>query len=250
MKTTFTLFCLVFIVLSYLSQTEGTLSKKAKKKKGKKENKPPGVAGENKNFPNNCQLCRLMVEEITKILEGEGQEEEDKMSEEQKKKKKRRERRKSRAERKRDKSMPMFVAIEDVCDKMLDYVPQVRKKNFRYIKKSDLSGTQVIMTSQVEGNEKGDELQKKFDDYKHPETNRLMSQCDELINRFENDLLSWQQSEERPDLSDYFCRERVLKESDDDSCFEEQSAKQELWKKTFDVVLEHRPDLREANFDV
>ena len=51
----------------------------------------------------------------------------------------------------------------------------------RYIKKSDLSGTQVIMTSQVEGNEKGDELQKKFDDYKHPETNRLMSQVYNLL---------------------------------------------------------------------
>ena len=37
------------------------------------------------------------------------------------------------------------------------------------------------MTSQVEGNEKGDELQKKFDDYKHPETNRLMSQVRSLI---------------------------------------------------------------------
>lgn len=36
------------------------------------------------------------------------------------------------------------------------------------------------MTSQVEGNEKGDELQKKFDDYKHPETNRLMSQVSSL----------------------------------------------------------------------
>ena len=38
------------------------------------------------------------------------------------------------------------------------------------------------MTSQVEGNEKGDELQKKFDDYKHPETNRLMSQVRSLKN--------------------------------------------------------------------
>jgi len=242
------LVCVVMLAMMDNSQVNGTMAKKSKKKKTK-ENKPPGVAMDNKNFPTNCQLCRLMVEEMEKILSGEGDVQEE-LSEEQKKKKKRRERRKTRQERNRDRSMPMFVAIEDVCDKMLEYVPQVRKKKFRYIKKSDLSGTQVIMMSQIDGNEAGDELQHKFDQFRHPETNRLMAQCDDLINRVENDLLQWQQTEERPDLYDYLCRERFFGPKDDDKCFAEESAKKELWKKTFDVVLENRPDLREANFDV
>lgn len=246
------LICIIVLSMQSSSEVSATLSKKAKKKKSKKDSKPPGVAMENKNFPTNCHLCRLMVEEITKIMTGEGAnpEEQDKMSEEQLKKKKRRERRKSRAEKKRDKSMPMLVAIEDVCDKMLDYVPQGRKRNFRYIKKNDLSGTQVIMTSQIKGDEAGEEIQTKFDHFKHPETNRLMAMCDEFINKVENDLLLWQQMEEKPDLIDYLCKDRLFKEDDDDSCLEEESAKRELWKKTFDVVLENRPDLREANFDV
>ena len=100
-----------------------------------------------------------MVEEIKKSLEGKKQE----LTEEQRKKKKRQERRKSRAEKKRERclyvwllhlryllnvlklykfflfvncgfarALPILEAIEDVCDQMLEYIPQDEdKKKFR-----------------------------------------------------------------------------------------------------------------------
>jgi len=237
----------ICIVLFLVKSIDATLSKKKAKKKGK-VNKPPGVASEMSAMPTDCHVCRLMVEEIHAIMQGEEQE----LTEEQMKKKKRQQRRKSKAEKARDKSMPMFTAIEGVCDHMLHYSPQSKKKMFRYLKTSVLSDTQTIMTAQTDGDEASEEMTRKFKDFRHPETNRLMEKCDEYINKYENDLLRWQQSEEetREDLINFLCEQRIVGNKSNMACFDEESARSELWKKTFDLVLEKRPDLKDANFDV
>merc|ERR1712135_178226 len=160
-------------------------------------------------MPTDCHVCRLMVEEIHAIMQGEEQE----LTEEQMKKKKRQQRRKSKAEKARDKSMPMFTAIEGVCDHMLHYSPQSKKKMFRYLKTSVLSDTQTIMTAQTDGDEASEE-------------------------------------ETREDLINFLCEQRIVGNKSNMACFDEESARSELWKKTFDLVLEKRPDLKDANFDV
>lgn len=244
--TSLNIFALL-IVLSLFKSIDATLSQKKSKKKGK-VNKPPGVASEISSMPTDCHVCRLMVEEIYAIMLGEEQQ----LTEEQMKKKKRQQRRKSKAEKARDKSMPMFTAIEDVCDHMLQYSPQSKKKNFRYLKTSVLSDTQTIMTAQTDGDEASEAMTRKFKDFRHPETNRLMEKCDEYINKYENDLLKWQQSDEdqRETLIDFLCEQRIVGSKDKLACFDEESARSQLWQKTFDLVLEKRPDLKDANFDV
>jgi len=237
----------ILMILSFGQLVDATMSQKKAKKKGKLV-KPPGVASEITKLPNDCQVCRLMVEEIYSIMKGEEQE----LTEEQKKKKKREARRKSKAEKKRDKSMPMFTAIEDVCDKMLQYSPQSRKKKFRYLKTSVLADTQTIMTAQLDGDEASTAINKKYENFRHPETNRLMEKCDEYINKYENDLLKWQQTEEekRAHLIDFLCEDRIVGNKEGLACFHEESARSDLWRKTFDMVLEKRPELKDQNFDV
>ena len=61
------------------------------------------------------------------------------------------------------------------------------------------------MTSQIENDAAGEEIQARFDRLKHPESNRLMSQCDELINKFENQLL---QRSPETSIFDFLCRHR------------------------------------------
>ncbi|XP_078481006.1 uncharacterized protein LOC100185464 [Ciona intestinalis] len=228
------------ILLIYLCQSDATLSKKDKKKPKKSGSRPPGVAYDNKKFPNNCHVCRLMVEEIKHSLKGEAG-----LTEEQLKEKKRKDRRKSKAERKREKALPMLVAIEDVCNSMLGYLPQqADKTKFRYVKSHDLKEVNSLIKSQEENDNAADELARKYDTYRHPETNRLLVMCDEIINREENNLMRWNTNEEKEDLFDYLCRNRVFTVEDSDECLNETSARDDLWVKAFDVVLEKHPELR------
>ncbi|CAK8683465.1 uncharacterized protein LOC143461175 [Clavelina lepadiformis] len=246
-KSLFTLFLLSVLVLIYLtSETECTLGKR-KGKKEKTGQKPDGVAYNNKKFPTSCHVCRLMVEEINSSLK-KGEKE---MTEEQIKEKKRKDRRKSKAEKKREKSMPILVAIEDVCNAMLEYAPQDNKTKFRYVKMKDLKDVKVLIKSQEDGEAAGEALEETYDRFRHPETNRLMSMCDEIINAQENNILKWNTFEHKGDLLDYLCRERVFvgEPIDHDSCFEEESAKSSLWETAFDVIFEKHPELKTQDYN-
>ncbi|XP_065053378.1 protein canopy 4-like [Rhopilema esculentum] len=161
---------------------------------------------ERKGYPKKCHVCRLLVQELLKFLEQNGEIEEE-----------------------REGKHPIFVkngnviyrVMQEVCSGMKNY-RVTRTRHFRYIRGGSTPLREMFNDAQKDSRIKNWMYSVPESELDDPtgEIQRLQLKCEDLLVEEEDRVISWFFKAQTEDPIEWLCRKRVLKKGDP-SCLDE-----------------------------
>eukprot|EP00795_Rhopilema_esculentum_P014538 gene14538-5605_t len=190
---------------------------------------------ERKGYPKKCHVCRLLVQELLKFLEQNGEIEEE-----------------------REGKHPIFVkngnviyrVMQEVCSGMKNY-RVTRTRHFRYIRGGSTPLREMFNDAQKDSRIKNWMYSVPESELDDPtgEIQRLQLKCEDLLVEEEDRVISWFFKAQTEDPIEWLCRKRVLKKGDPISgALEYSHASFQMLAICFDTWIGHEQPLSNASF--